>query len=550
MSEKLEAVVRENFPDVVIDSGEADGATVLKIQPESLLTICRFLKDTPGLEFDYPASITGVDWKDRIELIYHLTAIARNEKITLKVDIDRASSDIDSVTSVWTGADWQEREVYDLMGVKFSGHPNLRRILLPQDWDGFPLRKDYVMPTDDRHGLPEDWSAKFGGEDLAEPPVCHTTADGTVVCEPGRFHTEEIQLNMGPQHPSTHGVLRLELTLDGEIVVDCRPDVGYLHRGMEKLAEMRTYIQYIPLTDRFDYLSSMLNNAVYVGAVEKLAGIEVPERVEYIRVIMMELQRIANHLVFIGAMALDLGAKTPFIYCFREREDILDLFEMACGARLTYNYFRPGGVSRDIPSDFVPKCREFIKKMWTKLREYDTLFSENQIFLLRTRGVGLISAKDAIDYGISGPSLRGSGVAYDVRRTDPYSIYDRFDFDVVTRTECDTLSRYFVRTHEIRESLKIVEQALDGLPDVPYTYKLPAVFKVPEGEVYHHIESSRGDLGVYLVSDGSPKPYRMKWRSPSFITLQALRQMTKGWKIADVVAILGSLDMVLGEVDR
>jgi NADH-quinone oxidoreductase subunit D len=294
----------------------------------------------------------------------------------------------------------------------------------------------------------------------------------------------------------------------------------------------------------------MLNNAAYVGAIEKLAGIEVPERVEYIRVIMMELQRIANHLVFVGAMALDLGATTPFLYTFREREDILDLFEMTCGARLTYNYFRPGGVSRDLPPEFVPKCRAYVKKQWEKLREYDTLFTENEIFIMRTRDIGVLSAEDAIDYGVSGPSLRGSGVAHDIRRADPYSIYDRFDFDIATRPEVDTLARYHVRTQEIRESLKIVEQALDGLPVGEFKYKLPAVFKVPEGEAYHHIESTRGDLGVYLVSDGSPKPYRMKWRSPSFITLQALPQMVKGWKIADVVAILGSLDVVLGEVDR
>ncbi|MCX8052361.1 MAG: NADH-quinone oxidoreductase subunit D [Armatimonadetes bacterium] len=365
-----------------------------------------------------------------------------------------------------------------------------------------------------------------------------------------RIKTELVEINMGPQHPSTHGVLRLEITLDGEVVVDAKPDVGYLHRGIEKLAEMRTYIQFIPITDRLDYLSSMLQNAVYVGAIEKLGQIEVPERAEFIRVIMMELQRIASHLIFYGSMGLDLGATTPFLYGMREREDILDLFEMTCGARLTYNYFRPGGVSHDLPDGFIEKARAYVKKQRERLREYDDLLTNNEIFILRTRGIGIISAEDAINYSMSGPSLRGSGVAYDVRKADPYSVYDRFDWSIATFDGCDSLSRYLVRMQEIRESLNIIEQALDMLPPGRLEYKTPQRLKLPEGEVYHHIESSRGDLGVYLISDGSDKPYRLKWRSPSFINLGALAKMVRGWKVADLVAILGSLDIVLGEVDR
>jgi NADH-quinone oxidoreductase subunit D len=365
-----------------------------------------------------------------------------------------------------------------------------------------------------------------------------------------RIKTDYVEINMGPQHPSTHGVLRLAVTLDGEVVIDCQPDVGYLHRGIEKLAELRTYIQFIPITDRLDYLSSMLQNAVYVQAIEKLGQIEVPERAEYIRVIMMELQRIASHLIFFGSMGLDLGATTPFLYGMRERESILDLFEMTCGARLTYNYFRPGGVARDLPDGFVEKARDYIKLQRERLPEYDDLLSNNQIFIARTRNVGVISAEDAINYSLSGPSLRGSGVDYDIRKADPYSIYDRFEWQVATRPEGDTLARYLCRLEEIRQSLNIVEQALDALPDGELKYKMPPRLKLPEGEVYHHIESSRGDVGVYLVSDGSDKPYRLKWRAPSFINLGALSRMVKGWKVADVVAILGSLDVVLGEVDR
>jgi NADH-quinone oxidoreductase subunit C/D len=539
--------IKETLADTILEFSEADGATVLRVKPDSIVSVCRALKDSG---FNYPASITGVDWNDRIELVYHLTALETGEKVVIKTDLGREKPAIDSVYGIWKGADWQEREIYDLLGVVFIGHPELRRILLPDNWEGYPLRKDYVIPEDDMHGLPADW-AELGEDEPVPAEVCRRTEDGGYVCEPaGKLHTEEVQISMGPQHPSTHGVLRLELVLDGETVVDCRPDVGYLHRGMEKLAESRTYIQYMPITDRFDYLSAMMNNAVYCGAIEKLAGIEIPERVEYIRVIMMELQRIASHLVFIGTMGLDLGATTPFLYSFREREDIIDLFEMASGARLTYNYFRPGGVSRDLPDGFVEKCRAYIKKQRAMLPEYDNLFTYNQIFLMRMREVGVVSAEDATDYAMSGPNIRASGVAYDVRTADPYSIYDRFDWQVVTEPAGDCLARYMVRRREIEESLGIVEQALDGLPEGSYKYKLPPVFKVPEGEVYHHIESSRGDLGVYLISDGTAKPYRLKWRAPSFITLQGLPQMVRGWKVADTVAILGTTDVVLGEVDR
>jgi NADH-quinone oxidoreductase subunit D len=365
-----------------------------------------------------------------------------------------------------------------------------------------------------------------------------------------RIKTELLEVNMGPQHPSTHGVLRLDVKMDGEVVVECNPDVGFLHRGIEKLAEMRQYIQFIPVTDRLDYLASMLQNMAYVGAIEKLAEIEVPERAQYIRVIMMELNRIASHLIFFGTMGMDLGATTPFIYGMREREDILDLFEMTCGARLTYNYFRPGGVSKDLPVGFYEKCKAYIKKQRDMLPEYDDLLTNNQIFIARTRNVGIISAEQAINYSMSGPSLRASGVPYDVRKVDPYCVYDRLDWDMVTRTEGDTRARYLCRLDEIRQSLKIVEQALDLIPEGELKYKTPLKQKVPAGEVYFHIESARGDVGVYLVSDGSDKPYRLKWRAPSFINLGALNEMVKGWKVADVVAILGSLDVVLGEVDR
>ncbi len=365
-----------------------------------------------------------------------------------------------------------------------------------------------------------------------------------------RIRTELLELNMGPQHPSTHGVLRLLVKLDGEIALETKPDVGYLHRGIEKLAELHTYLQFIPVTDRIDYLSSMIQNGAYVYAVEKLAGIEVPERAEYIRLIMMELQRIASHLIFYGTMGLDLGATTPFIYGFREREDIVDLFDMVCGARLTYNYFRFGGVSGDLPAGFYEKAKAYIKKQRERLVEYDDLLTGNRIFELRTKGIGVIDGKTAVDYSMSGPSLRASGVAYDVRKADPYSMYHKLNWNVVTHPDGDVYARYIVRMDEIRESLSMVEQALDMMPAGELVCKTQPRLKPPAGEVYFHVESSRGDVGVYLVSDGSENPYRLHWRAPSFINLGALEVMCRGWKVADIVAILGSLDVVLGEVDR
>lgn len=362
--------------------------------------------------------------------------------------------------------------------------------------------------------------------------------------------TQELEVNMGPQHPSTHGVLRVVIKLDGEIVREATPVIGYLHRGMEKVAEKRTYFQYMPLTDRFDYLASMLNSALYTMTLEKLIGMEVPRRAEYIRVIMMELNRISSHLVFIGTFGLDLGATTPFIYCFRERETILDLFELAAGARMTFNYMRPGGVARDLPPEFDSRCRDFLKKMPGLLREYDDLLSNNEIFLVRTRGIGKLDADVAVNSGASGPVIRASGVDYDVRKFHPYSVYPEFEWDTALRTEGDCLARYLCRTEEVRQSIRIIEQALDGLPEGPVTTKINMNLKAPAGEAYEHIESARGDLGCYIVSDGTTNPVRLKWRAPSFANLALISKLIPGWKIADAVAIIGSVDIVLGEVDR
>jgi NADH-quinone oxidoreductase subunit D len=355
---------------------------------------------------------------------------------------------------------------------------------------------------------------------------------------------------MGPQHPSTHGVLRLELTLEGEVVVDCRPVIGYLHRGVEKIGEARTYPQFLPYTDRLDYLSSASNNAAYVLAVEKLMGLEVPERAKYLRVIALELNRIASHLVFLATFGNDLAATTAFLYAIRERELIMDLFEMWVGARLTQSTFKLGGVSDDVPEGFVQQARDFCRLLPGRVDEYDRLLTGNRIFEARTRGVGLLPPEVALDYACSGPTLRGSGVAFDLRRAAPYEMYDRLDFDVVTHSSCDCLGRYLVRMQEMRQSVRILQQCLDQLPEGEVRAKVGRVVKPPAGEAYGRVESPRGEFGCYVVSDGGTSPRRVRLRAPSFFHLAVLPQMLRGWKVGDVVAILGSIDIVLGEVDR
>jgi NADH-quinone oxidoreductase subunit D len=368
--------------------------------------------------------------------------------------------------------------------------------------------------------------------------------------EPTRIHTEEIRINMGPQHPSTHGVLRLVLTLDGEVITDVVPHIGYLHRASEKLAERHTYPQYITHTDRWDYLDGMANNQLWCQAVEQLMGIQVPERADYLRVLVLELNRIASHLLWWGCFGLDLGAMSPFLYCMREREKILDLFELLCGARLTYSCMRIGGMGYDLPPGWEERCRKVLDEIARTVEENDRLLTANEIFLVRTRGIGILEKELAIEYGCSGPVLRGSGVPFDVRRANPYSIYDRLEFSIPTTDTGDCLGRYLVRVEEIRQSLRIVRQALDQLPEGEIIAKTPKILKPPAGEVYTHIESARGARGGHLVSDGGPNPYRFRLRAPSFVHLQALPPMMRGWKVADSVAILGSIDIVLGDVDR
>ncbi|PKD44979.1 NADH-quinone oxidoreductase subunit D [Rhodohalobacter barkolensis] len=369
--------------------------------------------------------------------------------------------------------------------------------------------------------------------------------------------TREMTINMGPQHPSTHGVLRLELVLDGEMVKQCRPNIGYLHRCFEKYAEsVEDYAKVIPYTDRMDYVSAMNQEHGYVIALERLLEVEVPERVEYMRVIVAELQRIASHLLGIGTFGLDLGAFTPFLYCFTEREKILSIFEKATGARLLYNYMAVGGLMRDIPKDFKSDTAEFVKTFRPKIKELNDLLSYNKIFIDRTAHIGILPKEVALNYAASGPVLRGSGVEWDLRKNDPYSIYDRFDFEIpVGKGEVGTLGdcwdRYIVRVREMEQSLRIIEQALDGMPEEGDVKEgIPKRIRPKEGEIYTRTETPRGELGYYIISDKGASPYRVKARAPSFVHLSMLPAISKGALIADMVAIVGSIDIVLGEVDR
>ena len=386
---------------------------------------------------------------------------------------------------------------------------------------------------------------------------------------------ETVLLNMGPQHPSTHGVLRLLLELDGEIVVNCIPDIGFLHTGVEKNMEAKTYQKAEVMTDRLDYLNPIGNNLVYCLAVEKLLDLDVPPRAQALRVILAELTRIASHLVWLGTSALDLAAMSVFLYCFREREMILDIFEMVSGQRMMTTYVRPGGLWRDVPAEFEPAVRRFIELLPARIDEYESLLTNNQLFKMRTQGIGVISAEDCVRYGISGPVGRAAGVPFDVRKARPYSGYEQYEFDVPTRSEGDIYARYLVRVEEMRQSLRIIRQALDGLPGGPvrsdnrkyippprseigvsmealiHHFKLwTEGFAAPKGSVYTAIESPRGILGVYLESDGGPRPYRVHFRTPSFVNLQIMPLLSRGHFVADLVGIIGSIDIVLGDADR
>jgi NADH:ubiquinone oxidoreductase subunit D/NADH:ubiquinone oxidoreductase subunit C len=577
LADRLDAEFGEGIATVV--------RAALLIPAEKLLDVSSYLRDRNPIRYDYLASLQGVHFQDCIEVTYHLDSTSSpGSLIELRVRAAEAEGEgeVPSVVSVWPGADFQEREVYDMMGVRFAGHPNLTRILMWEGFAYFPLRKDYLEPyyeapakvfpsrVDEGQGqhhraeefnpfgsnvkIPKD----FRGWDALDPAA---DAKGIGQMPQGagvdvqELDTEQFVLSMGPQHPSTHGVFRMNLRIDGETVVGLKPVMGYMHRNHEKIGERNTFLMNFPFTDRLDYLTSMGNNFGYALAVEQLMGdgVTVPERAEYIRVIMAELTRIASHMWSIGFLLNDLGAFfTPALYAIEERELILDLFEWVAGSRMMCNYFRFGGVAFDLPPGWADRCRGIVNdRLDRKIDELDRLLSENEILKDRTKGIGVISREQAIAYSTAGPVLRASNVPYDVRRAAPYSIYDRFDFNVISTTNGDVYDRYLIRLLEMRESVRILKQALRDLPEGPILPgKKSYQIKVPAGEAYSRVENPKGELGYYVVADGGPTAYRYHVRSPSFINLTALEAMCIGHTVADVVGILGSLDIVLGEVDR
>ncbi len=547
------------------------------VEKDHLLEVATALRDEFG--YDLLSSVTGVDYyPDTMEVVYHAYKTTGGPGIVFKVQVPRQDPiEVPSVTPIWAGAEFQEREAWDLLGIRFVGHPDLRRILTWEGFAGHPLRKDWKEPFYEEEAKPykSRWpDGKFFyaeeknpfKDNLKFPPDFNPEswtpdkADALLYASLARYlksdddlKTDRVIINLGPQHPSTHGVFRAVAVLDGETVVALKPVVGYLHRNHEKIGERNTFLQNMPFTDRLDYFNSMSNNWAYSLAVEKLMGIQVPERAEYLRVIMAELSRIQNHLILIGMLLNDLGAYfTPSLYAFEERELILDIFEAASGSRMMCNYHRFGGVVRDIPPEALEKLKGLVyDRLPRKVDEFDRLLTENEILVSRLKGVGKLSAEDAIRYSITGPVLRACGVPYDVRRAEPYGIYDRFDFDVAVRYNGDVYDWYLIRLDEIRQSLRILDQAIRQMPEGPVMSTKPQYqVRVPPGEAYGRIEAPKGELGFYIVSNGKPNPWRYHVRAPSFVNITALEKMCVGNKIADFVVILGAIDIVLGELDR
>ncbi len=546
------------------------------VEKDHLTEVATALRDEFG--YDLLSSVTGVDYfPNSMEVVYQAYKTTGGPGIFFKVQVPRTDPiEISSVTPIWPGADFQEREIWDLYGIKFIGHPDLRRILMWEGFEGHPMRKDWHEPFYEEDNKPFDsrWPrGKFESDEdrnplhdnLRFPPgfdpekavfdgdaaLYGALAKYTMV-EDG-LKTDRIIVNMGPQHPSTHGVFRAAVILDGEQVVSLKPVMGYLHRNHEKIGERNTFLQNIPYTDRLDYFNSMSNNWGYSLAVEKLMNVKVPERAEYLRVIMAELSRIQNHLILIGMLLNDLGAYfTPALYAFEERELILDIFEAASGSRMMCNYHRFGGVARDLPDGILDKIKGLVEeRLPRKADEFDRLLTQNEILLSRMKGVSVINGDDAIRYSVTGPVLRAAGVPYDVRRAQPYGLYDRFDFDVALRHNGDLYDNYLVRLDEIRQSLRILNQAIKQVPAGPIISGKPQYqVRVPAGEAYGRIEAPKGELGFYVISTGKPNPWRYHVRAPSFINITGLERMCVGQKIADFVAILGVLDIVLGELDR
>lgn len=572
------------LPGAILGTTSDDTDKAYLVAADKIHDVLTHLRDKEG--YDFLSSVTCVDYQgyngkqrkqiaERFDVVYHLYSTKKGGgHVVLHVPVP-SNDTVPTATGIFPGANLQEREVYDLYGIKFAGHPNLRRILLWDGFNGHPMRKDWkeayfdeeAKPFRSRHPkgsyqfhedalpwgknttYPAGWDPDTWQAPVAYVPVSQAPHHGNGAS----LDTESIVVNLGPHHPSTHGVFRMLTRIEGETILALEPEMGYLHRNHEKIGERNTYLMNMPFTDRLDYLNSMSNNWGYALAVEKLAGIEVPERAEYIRVIMAEFTRIVNHTWSIGFILNDLGAlQTPALYAIEEREMILDLFEEVSGARLMCNYLRFGGVVRDLPEGWLKKARYLANdRLPRALDELDKMLTENEILMARGRGVGYLPAEALISLSVSGPMIRAAGLAYDIRKAEPYGIYDRFEFDIPTLPNSDIFDRYYIRLLEARQSVRILQQALRDIPEGEILGgKGGYTLRPPEGEAYGRVEAPKGELGFYLVSDGKPNPWRYHVRSPSYINLNALGPMSVGYKVADAIVVLGAIDIVLGEVDR
>lgn len=539
----LQAKISAICPSATFEEGECLTVCVPDVDWHGF---AKTLKENPEFNFDVLTAVVGMDWKESLGVVYYLTSTPHDwEIIAVKVVApDMKDPMIHTVSDLWKVALFQEREVYDFFGIKFINHPDMRRFFLRNDWVGYPLRKDYDAD-------PKLNPIRLDDEKNEDDTVSYVEDEnGKITKVPGKIFTEDdYVVNIGPQHPSTHGVMRFRAAVDGEIVKKVEIVSGYIHRGMEKLCEGMTYPQVLHFTDRMDYMSAMQNRHCLCMCIEKALGIEVPRRTQVIRVIMDELMRISSHLLSFGCTAMDLGATTAFFYGFREREMILDIFEKTCGARMSMNYNVIGGVIADIHPDFQKDVKALIKIMPDALKEYHKVFSGNIIARNRLH-VGHLSKEDAINYDITGPSGRGSNWSCDCRKVKPYSIYSELDFEEVLETGCDSYARYMVRMKEIEQSVKILEQLIDNIPEGEIRAQVPKIIKLPVGRWYQQVEASRGTFGVYIESDGTKNPYRVHFQSPCFNLVGVMDLCTRGNMIADLITIGAALDFVIPDIDR
>lgn len=508
--------------------------------------LAKTLRDDADLSMDYLITIVGMDWVDSLGCIYYLTSTKTHEIISVRVSTtDREKPMLYSVADLWRVAEIFEREVYDFFGIVFIGNPDMRRLFLNIDWVGYPLRKDY----DEDPKLNPVSIENERQSDITY--VYKETADGKVEkTERVIFDPNDFVVNIGPQHPATHGVLRFRTAVDGETIKKIDVYMGYIHRGVEKLCESLTWPQTLHFMDRLDYFSGHNYHHGLCMAIEKAAGIEISRRAQVIRVMMDELSRIASHCLFIGTYCMDLGATTMLFYALRVREQILDIMEKTCGARMSFNYECVGGVMQDLAPDFVDDVKALLAVLPKNIKEYNKVFTGNVIAKNRMEGVGYLSREDAISYGITGPSGRASGWACDVRKTHPYSIYSELDFEEIVREEGDSMARFKVRMSEMEQSAKILEQLVDNIPDGEYCVKVPKVLKLPKGSWFQLVEGCRGVFGVYIESDGTTKPYRIKIAPPCLPLAFVVDHITRGGKIADLITIGGSLDYIVPDMDR